>query len=121
MKRLVDQAMRDGALGLSSALLVPPNTYHTTAELTELASVIRPYGGLYFTHIRSEGEGIQEAVREAIEVGEKAKVPVDIIHLKIADRRLWGKMKEICDLVEAARARGDPSQCQPISLHSRAE
>jgi N-acyl-D-aspartate/D-glutamate deacylase len=106
MKHLVDQAMKEGALGLSCALLVPPNTYHTTSQLVELASVVKPYGGIYFTHIRSEGEGIQDAIKEAIEVGEKAGVPVDIIHLKIADRRLWGRMKEICDLIESARSRG---------------
>ncbi|MFQ5929508.1 MAG: amidohydrolase family protein, partial [Acidobacteriota bacterium] len=104
MKQLVGEAMEDGALGLSSALLVPPNTYITTSQLIELATVVRPYGGIYFTHIRSEGEGIHEAVREAIEIGEKAQVPVDIIHLKIADRRLWGKMKEVCDLIENARS-----------------
>ncbi len=106
MKNLVNEAMKEGALGLSCALLVPPNTYHTTDQLIELASVVKPYGGIYFTHIRSEGEGIQNAIKEAIEVGEKAGVPVDIIHLKIADRRLWGRMKEICDLIESARNRG---------------
>jgi N-acyl-D-amino-acid deacylase len=67
---------------------------------------VKPYGGIYFTHIRSEGEGIQDAIKEAIVVGEKAGVPVDIIHLKIADRRLWGRMKEICDLIESAQSRG---------------
>lgn len=106
MKHLVEEAMRDGALGLSCALLVPPNTYHTTAQLTELASVVKPFGGLFLIHIRTEGEGIDTAVREALEVGEKAQVPVEILHLKIADRRLWGKMKEVCDLIEDARSRG---------------
>jgi N-acyl-D-aspartate/D-glutamate deacylase len=67
---------------------------------------VRPFGGIYSTHIRSEGEGIQDAIREAIEVGEQAGVPVDIIHLKIADRKLWGKMNEICELVVKARNRG---------------
>ncbi len=106
MKSLVREAMEEGAFGLSSALLVPPNTYQTTHQLVELAKVVRPFGGIYSTHIRSEGEGIQEAIREAIEVGEQGQVPVDVIHLKIADRRLWGKMSEICDLIEEARARG---------------
>lgn len=106
MKHLVEEAMRDGALGLSCALLVPPNTYHTTAQLTELASVVKPFAGLFLIHIRTEGEGIDTAVREALEVGEKAQVPVEILHLKIADRRLWGKMKEVCDLIEDARSRG---------------
>jgi len=106
MRDLVVQAMEDGAFGLSSALLVPPNTYITTDQLVALAKAVEPYGGIYSTHIRSEGEGIQEAVQEAIEIGERAGVPVDIIHLKVADRRLWGQMKEICDLVDQARIRG---------------
>jgi N-acyl-D-amino-acid deacylase len=106
MRQLVKDAMEDGALGLSSALLVPPNTYHTTDQLAQLASVVRPYGGIYFTHIRSEGEGIEEAIAEAITIGEKAGVPVEIIHLKVADQRLWGKMPDICNLIEQARTRG---------------
>lgn len=106
MKQLVVEAMRDGALGLSVALLVPPNTYHTTPQLIELASVVKPFGGIYFTHIRSEGEGIHSAIGEALEIGEKAGVPVEILHLKIAGRRLWGRMKEVCDLIEQARGRG---------------
>ncbi|UCF36393.1 MAG: D-aminoacylase, partial [Acidobacteriota bacterium] len=106
MKALVAEAMAEGAFGLSSALLVPPNTYITTEQLVELSKVVREYGGIYSTHIRSEGIGIQEAIVEAIRVGEEAGVPVDIIHLKIADKRLWGEMKQICDMVEEARARG---------------
>jgi len=106
MKQLVTEAMQDGALGLSVALLVPPNTYHTTAQLIELASAVKPFGGLYLTHIRTEGEGIETAIGEALEVAEKAQVPVDILHLKIADRRLWGRMKNVCDLIEGARSRG---------------
>ncbi len=106
MKRLVTEAMQDGALGLSVALLVPPNTYHTTAQLIELASAVKPFGGIYMTHIRTEGEGIETAIAEALEVGEKAQVPVEILHLKIADRRLWGRMKNVCDLIEDARSRG---------------
>ena len=106
MKQLVDQAMQDGALGLSTSLLVPPNTYHTTYQLAEMAAVVKPYGGIYSTHIRSEGEEILEAIREAIEIGEQAGVPVDIIHLKIADRRLWGEMWKVRDLINEARRRG---------------
>lgn len=106
MKSLIQEAMEDGALGLSSALLVPPNTYLTTDQLIEMASAVRQYGGIYSTHIRSEGIGIEDAVREAIEIGEQAGVPVDIIHLKVADRRLWGQMPEICQIIESARSRG---------------
>jgi len=106
MKRLVTEAMQDGALGLSVALLVPPNTYHTTAQLIELASAVKPFGGIYMTHIRTEGEGIETAIGEALEVAGKAHVPVEILHLKIADRRLWGRMENVCDLIEGARSRG---------------
>ncbi len=106
MKRLVTEAMKDGAMGLSVALLVPPNTYHTTAQLIELASAVRPFGGIYLTHIRSEGEGIEKAIDEALQVAGKAQVPVEILHLKIADRRLWGRMDAICGLIDAARNRG---------------
>ncbi len=106
MKRLVTEAMQDGALGLSVALLVPPNTYHTTAQLIELASTVKPFGGIYLTHIRSEGEGIEAAIAEALEVARKAQVPVEILHLKIADRRLWGRMDEICGLIDKARSEG---------------
>ena len=106
MKRLVTEAMQDGALGLSVALLVPPNTYHTTGQLIELASAVKPFGGIYLTHIRSEGEGIQTAIGEALKVAEKAQVPAEILHLKIADRRLWGKMDEICGLIDRARSGG---------------
>ena len=106
MKRLVEEAMLDGALGLSSSLIVPPDTYLTTRHLIELAKTVKPYGGLYSTHIRGEGNTIRDAILEAIEIGEKAQVPVDIIHLKIADKRMWGKMNEICDLIESARQKG---------------
>jgi N-acyl-D-amino-acid deacylase len=106
MKHLVTEAMQDGAFGLSVALLVPPNTYHTTAQLIELASAVNPFGGIYLTHIRTEGEGIEGAVGEALEVAEKAQVPVEILHLKIADRRLWGRMNDVCDLIDRARSRG---------------
>jgi N-acyl-D-aspartate/D-glutamate deacylase len=106
MKHLVEEAMREGAFGLSVALLVPPNTYHTTPQLIELASVVKPFGGIFLIHIRTEGEGIETAVKEALEVGERTQVPVEILHLKIADRRIWGKMKDVCDLIESARSRG---------------
>jgi N-acyl-D-aspartate/D-glutamate deacylase len=106
MKQLVTEAMQDGAFGLSSSLIVPPDTYLTTEELVEMASAVKPYGGIYSSHIRGEGETIMQAIKEAITIGEKAQVPVDVIHLKIADKRLWGRMKEVCALMEEARSRG---------------
>jgi len=106
MEALVREAMEDGALGLSTALLVPPNTYITTEQLVKLSEVVEPYGGIFSIHIRSEGIGIQDSIKEAIEIGETAGVPVDVIHMKIADKRLWGKMPEVCGLIDDARARG---------------
>ena len=106
MEALVKEAMQEGAFGLSCALLVPPNTYITTEQLVKLCQVVKPYDGLFSIHIRSEGIGIEDSILEAIEIGERAEVPVDVLHMKIADKRLWGKMPEVCSLIEDARARG---------------
>jgi N-acyl-D-aspartate/D-glutamate deacylase len=106
MKALVEAAMKDGAFGLSTMLAMPPGSLATTDDLVELCKVVAPYGGLYSSHIRNEGSGVLEAVKEAIAVGERAGVPVDIIHLKIADQKLWGRMKDVVALIEAARGRG---------------
>lgn len=106
MKRLVDEAMRDGALGLSSMLMMPPGSLATTDDIVELCQVVAPHGGRYSSHIRTEGTGVFDAVKEAIAIGERAGVPVDIIHLKIADQKLWGRMNEVVALIEAARQRG---------------
>ncbi len=106
MKAILDAAMRDGAFGLSTMMAGPQAMVATTDDLVALCSVVRRHGGLYSSHIRNEGEGVLGAVREAIAVGERGGVPVDIIHLKIADRRLWGRMGEVVALIEAARRRG---------------
>jgi N-acyl-D-aspartate/D-glutamate deacylase len=106
MKAVVDGAMKDGAFGLSSMLAMPPGSLATTDDIVELCKVVAPHGGLYSSHIRNEGEGVFDAVREAIAVGERAGVPVDIIHLKIADQKLWGRMNEVVALIEEARKRG---------------
>jgi len=103
---LVEQAMADGAMGLSSMLAMPPGSLTTTADVTRLCRVVARAGGIYSTHIRNEGLGVFEAVQEAIAIGEQAGVPVDIIHLKIADQQYWGRMKEIIALIDAARTRG---------------
>src|SRR5437763_9441559 len=106
MKRLVEQAMKDGAFGLSSMLAMPPGSLATTDDLVELCRGVARHGGIYSSHIRNEGTGVFEAVKEAIAVGERAGVPVDIIHLKIADQKYWGRMNEVAALIEAARKRG---------------
>jgi N-acyl-D-aspartate/D-glutamate deacylase len=106
MKELLDEAMKDGALGLSTYMMMPPGSLATTDDIVELCKVVKKHGGLYSSHIRTEGIGVLDSIKEAIAVGEKAGVPVDIIHLKIADEKLWGKMKDVIALIDAARARG---------------
>lgn len=106
MKELVDEAMLDGAMGLSSQVMMPPGSLATTDDLVELCKVVGRYDGIYSTHIRNEGTGVFESVKEAIEIGERAGVPVDVIHLKIADQKYWGRMDEVIALFKAARRRG---------------
>jgi N-acyl-D-amino-acid deacylase len=106
MKAVLESAMKDGAFGLSTMLAMPPGSLATTDDLVELSKVVAKYGGIYSTHNRHEGSGVFEAVAEAIAVGERAGVPVDVIHLKIADQKLWGRMDEVVALIEAARRRG---------------
>src|SRR6185436_16711053 len=84
----------------------PPGSLATTADLVELCKVVREHGGIYSTHIRDEGLGVFDSVKEAIQIGERARVPVDILHLKIADEKYWGRMKEVVALIDEARRRG---------------
>jgi N-acyl-D-aspartate/D-glutamate deacylase len=105
MKKLVDEAMKDGAFGLSTMLAMPPGSLATTDDIVELCKVVARHGGIYSSHIRNEGTGVLEAVKEAIAIGERANIPVDIIHLKIADKKLWGRMKEVVALIDDARKR----------------
>jgi N-acyl-D-aspartate/D-glutamate deacylase len=106
MKDLIDEAMKDGAFGMSSMLAMPPGSLTTTDDLVALCRVVAKHRGIYSTHSRNEGTGVLEAVKEAIAVGERAGVPVDIIHLKIADQKLWGHMDEVVALIDQARKRG---------------
>ena len=106
MRKLVDQAMNDGALGLSSQVMMPPGSLATTDDIVALCQVVAPHGGIYSTHIRNEGEGVLTSVAEAITIGRRAGVPVDIIHLKIADQKLWGRMDEVVALIQQARNEG---------------
>jgi len=106
MKGVLDQAMKDGAFGLSTMLAMPPGALATTDDLVELCKVVAKHGGIYSTHNRHEGTGVLDAVKEAIAIGERAGVPVDVIHLKIADQKFWGRMNEVLALIEAARQRG---------------
>ncbi len=106
MKALLAEALDDGAFGLSTMLASPQEMVATTDDLIDLAGVLRERGGIFSSHIRNEGTEVFDAIKEAIAIGERAKVPVDIIHIKIADQRLWGRMGEIIDLIEKARGRG---------------
>ncbi len=107
MKRLVDEAMTDGTYGISTGLIYPPSVYGKTPEIIELARVSAKHGGIYASHIRGEEwDSLLPAVEEAIEIGEKAGLPVQIAHFKANGRKAWGMVKESLSLVEKARARG---------------
>jgi N-acyl-D-amino-acid deacylase len=106
MKDLVADAMNAGAYGLSTGLIYPPGIYAETDELVELAKVASSYGGIYDSHIRGEGKTLMKALREAIEIGEKANIPVQISHHKVASKTIWGKSKETLQMFEYARSRG---------------
>jgi len=106
MKELVDQSMRDGAIGVASGLIYAPNMFATTAELIELAGEATKYGGLYTTHIRGEGTNSVEAIREAIEIAEKARLPGHILHFKSNGQANWGRMPELIQVIREARDRG---------------
>ena len=106
MKDLVRQGMMDGAIGISTGLIYPPGSFSKTDELVELARVAGEFGGLYATHIRDEGDHLPEAMAEAIEIGERAGVAVQIAHHKAVGRRNWGRVSESIKLIEEARERG---------------
>lgn len=106
MRGAAEQAMRDGAFGVASALIYPPGSYADTKELIEVVKGIAPYGGVYISHIRSEGDRLLEAIDEAIEIGEQAGVPTEIYHLKAVSQQNWPKMPLAIQKIEAARRRG---------------
>jgi len=106
MKNHVRQAMEAGALGLSTGLIYPPGSYADTDELVALLEVVAQYGGTYTTHMRSEGDGILDAIEEALEIGERAGVPVNISHLKVCGRKNWNKLEKVFELIEGAQQRG---------------
>src|SRR5580765_386299 len=106
MKALVAQAMQQGALDISTALIYPPGHYAKTEELIELAKVAARYGGIYATHMRSEGQNEVAAVREALRIGQEASLPVEIFHLKVSGKGRAGKMVEIVRMIQQARESG---------------
>ena len=106
MATLLDQAMREGAVGLSSGLEYEVGGYAETSELVELSKVAARYGGVYMSHIRDEADKSFEALREAIDIGERAGIAVQISHIKLGTVGVWHKAAEAIALVEAARKRG---------------
>ena len=106
MRGEVRKAMEQGALGVASSLSGPPGAWIDTETLVAMCTAAAPYGGIYSTHMRTEGHGVFESVAEALEIGRRAGVPVDIIHLKLAEKQLWGKMPELIGLIANARAGG---------------
>ena len=106
MRALVDAAMRDGALGVGSALIYAPATYADTDELVALAEVAGRHGGMYISHMRSEGNRLVEAVDEVIEIARRASLPAEIYHLKQAGRSNWTKLATVIDRITRAREEG---------------
>jgi dihydroorotase/N-acyl-D-amino-acid deacylase len=110
MQAMVRRAMQDGAFGIASALIYPPNSYASTEELIAVNQATAPYGGVYITHMRSEGDKFLEAMDEAIRIGKEAGVPVEIYHLKASGLRNWPKMDLAIAKIDSARAAGQDVQ-----------
>lgn len=106
MKDLVAESMQAGARAFTSGLIYPPGSYAETGELVELARVAAGYGGIYMSHIRDEGDHLLDSVAEAIEIGEKGGLPVQISHHKAVGPANWGRVKDSLAMIDAARARG---------------
>ena len=106
MKTLVRDAMRDGAVGVSTALEYAPAPYAKTEELIALATEAGKFGGIYSTHMRNESDSVLDAIDEALRIGREAHVPVEIWHLKVAGKNNWGRMPEVVAKINAARAAG---------------
>jgi len=110
MRAVTRRAMEDGAFGIATALVYPPGSYATTDELIEAARAMAPYGGIYITHLRSEGDRILEALSEALEIGRRGGVPVEIYHLKVAGTENWSKADRVVAMIDSARAAGQDVQ-----------
>ncbi|UCE44173.1 MAG: D-aminoacylase [Candidatus Bathyarchaeota archaeon] len=111
MRRVLAKAMEDGAFGMSTGLIYPPSCYADIDEIVQLAKVVAQFGGIYASHIRGEGFTLIDAVKEAIEIGERAGVPVEISHHKASGKTNWGKVKQTLQMMEEARRRGVDVTC----------
>ena len=108
MKQLTDQAMREGAVGISSSLLYAPSRYASTQELIELSKVAAQYKGMYISHIRSEGKELLESIEELIRIGREAEIAAEVYHFKASGQKNWKKLDSAIMLIETARAEGLP-------------
>src|SRR5207244_2566979 len=106
MDALVEQAMKDGAVGLSTGLEYLPGMFAKTDEIVELAKVAAKYGGVYATNMRNEGVDVKKSIAESLTIGEQANIPVEISHFKISDKTLWGHSDETLGMVRDGRAKG---------------
>ncbi|HXI25182.1 MAG TPA: amidohydrolase family protein [Pyrinomonadaceae bacterium] len=106
MKKLVADAMKDGALGLSTSLQYVPARFAKTDEIVELAKVAHQYGGIYITHQRSEANAIDDSMKEVFEIARRANIPAEIWHFKTAYKKNWGRMPEMLQRIAAARRQG---------------
>ncbi len=106
IKSHLENAMKDGAAGMSCMLAAPPDSLPTTDELVELCKIVAKYKGIFVTHIRHEGTGVFDAIREVIEIARRSGVTLEILHIKIADQQYWGRMNEVIKLVADARNEG---------------
>ncbi len=106
MKSLVAQSMKQGALGVTTALIYPPGIYAKTDELVALARVAAQYGGIYATHMRNEGDGYVASTQEAIEIARRARIPLEIFHIKLGSKAVWGQMDQFLGLLASARKSG---------------
>ena len=106
MKTLVREAMKDGAVGVSTSLEYAPAPYAKTAELIALAGEAGKFGGIYATHMRNESDSVLEAIDEALRIGREGHIPVEIWHIKVAGKSNWGRMPEVVAKINAARAAG---------------
>lgn len=106
MESIVDKAMRDGAVGLSTGLIYIPGTYTKTPEIVTLAKIAAKYNGVYASHMRDEGDSVVFAIQEALTIGREAKIPVEISHFKLSGQHNWGRSRETIPMIEAARKEG---------------
>ena len=106
MEALVEAAMQEGAVGLSTGLIYIPGTYSKTGEIVRLAQVASRYNGVYASHMRNEGDSVTQAIDEALHIGRTANLPVEISHFKVSGQQNWGRSKETVALIEKARLEG---------------